>query len=169
VALRATNLNQVVNSQQQRSCAICKGVLPPTKSRSKLAFGGNGRQRQYCSNRCRQKAKRAWAMVNGNEHSNRSIPSPRDGAMTNLPLLQPPDSEPLPYRLWTPREKQRYGISNARVQWQLQKCLNSGMSLADAATDVGIPLTAIQSCAAKNPSFTQLIHRAREWAKKATR
>jgi hypothetical protein len=52
--------NQYIDDGHVYRCKVCKQAIPRTQPRG-TAFGGCGRVRIYCSNACRQAAKRARA------------------------------------------------------------------------------------------------------------
>jgi hypothetical protein len=156
---------------QSGGCVICGRELPPTRRRisqhalgdSAIPFNGHGRPRVYCSNVCRQRAKRARA-GNGQGPARKRREPLTPTLMMKLPLIQPPDSRPAPYKQWTLVEKQEYGPGNRKVQWELQRRVSYGMSLAKAVEAIGLPLRAVQRYIEKNPAFKQRINKAREWA-----
>ena len=83
-----------------------------------------------------------------------------------IPILQPghPDLPPEPYSEWSARERREFGMAHPSVQWQLQKRVARGVSIADAAADIGMPLATVQRYLYNNPSFRAQLKKAREWA-----
>jgi hypothetical protein len=83
-----------------------------------------------------------------------------------VPLVQPdhPSLPPEPYCEWTPKERREFGMANPRTQWQLQKRVAAGMSIPDAAKEVGLPLNVVQRYIAQSPVFRRRMQTAREWA-----
>jgi hypothetical protein len=121
-------LDERSQNDEYRVCLVCGGKLLPTLVRISpqaqvfaqpvIAFNRRGRLRTYCSNACRQRAKRQRA---GNEHSVRKHREPfRDNGVLLKPLIHQP-GDPRAYEDWTLEEKHRYGPGNRRVQWELQK------------------------------------------------
>jgi hypothetical protein len=83
-----------------------------------------------------------------------------------VPLVQPdhPSLPPEPYSEWTPRERREFGMANPRTQWQLSKRVASGVSITEAAKQIGLPPKVVRRYIAQNLAFRQQIQKVREWA-----
>jgi hypothetical protein len=79
-----------------------------------------------------------------------------------IPVIHPPDERPQPYLLWTRGDKRLYGMGNSRTQWELAKRIGAGMSVPQAADDIGLPLADVQRFIARNPRFKKFVQSVRE-------
>jgi hypothetical protein len=75
-----------------------------------------------------------------------------------------PGERPQPYSWWTTSDKQRFGFGNSGTKWKFTKRIGNGMSVAEAAADMGFPARVAEKYISKNPSFRARIKRVREWA-----
>jgi hypothetical protein len=81
-----------------------------------------------------------------------------------IPLIHPPNELSQPYSLWTRRDKQLYGIGNSRARGEFVKRIFAGMSVSQAADDIGLPLRDVERCIARNPRFKEFVQSEREGA-----
>ena len=82
-----------------------------------------------------------------------------------VPIVQPePDLPPEPYADWTAAERRDFGMANPRAQWELQKRVSGGMSIAKAAAEIGLPFPTVQRYLHNNRSFRARLEKAQEWA-----
>jgi len=166
-------LSDQIQNEDASACVVCGQKLPPTLPRIScqaqtflqpaMPFNGRGRLRRYCSNACRQRAKRLRAGNRGTARKHRES-SRKNGSILKLPLIRPPGKKPRGYDDWTLDEKQHYGPGNRRVQWELQKRVIGGMTVVQVSSDIGLPQTVVQKYVEKNQPFKQRIVKARAWA-----
>jgi hypothetical protein len=81
-----------------------------------------------------------------------------------IPVIHPPGERPQPYSCWTQEDKRLYGIGNSRTQWEFAKRIGVGMSVPQAADDIGLPLTGVQQYIARNRRFKKFVQSVRERA-----
>jgi hypothetical protein len=81
-----------------------------------------------------------------------------------IPVVHPPNERPQPYSWWTPEDRQRFGIASPRTQWQLLQRMGKGISIEQAADDMGLPLADVKKFISRNPRFRARITRVRGWS-----
>ena len=76
-----------------------------------------------------------------------------------IPVVHMPDEPPQPYSAWTHLDKKEFGISSPRTQWQFLQRIGKGMTVKQAAEDMGLPPADVQRFIFRTPFFRESIER----------
>jgi hypothetical protein len=85
-----------------------------------------------------------------------------------IPVVHMPGESPQPYSTWTHLDKKAFGIRSPRTQWQFLQRIAKGMSVKQAAEDMGLRPVDVQRFIFRTPFFKASVERFATFHKKFT-
>ena len=76
-----------------------------------------------------------------------------------IPVVHMPGERPQPYSMWTHLDKKAFGITSLRTQWKFLQRIGKGMSIKQAAEDMGLPAADVQRFILRTPFFKESVER----------